>query len=489
MYKRPPKHVKRAQLIVLYSAMTIVVVVLVAILGMVVSNYRYNRFTGTFEQRGLVQFASIPSGATVEIDDKTLSSKTPTKYSVKPGVRRFAVWREGYETWILNTDIPAGSLVWLNYARLVPKDRPVEVIRSYEQVTATLASPTKRAIITQLDPASPTFRYVDIAHEMPKGHTITLPERLYKSNEEQAPEAEQPAIRYELLQWDESGRHVMLWQLIGNSRELIVLDTEAPEKSVNVSRELSLPIDQAEFSGRSGKILYVKTGGSIRKVDISGGTISRALVEHAESFSVYDTNTILYVSTPAETTGVRTAGVYRDGDEAPTVLRTAAHKDSVVAIASNDYYDVTYTAIAEGSTIRLYKGHYDNGLAGMELVTTLALSQSVEKIEFNESGSHVLMRAGTTFASYDIERDRLAQNVLEKGASKDLFWLDDAHLGLIVDGSLTMRDIDGSNVFGLNAATAVPGKSVTLSRNGTYMYSFNTKDNATSLQRIRMILR
>lgn len=51
-----------------------------------------------------------------------------------------------------------------------------------------------------------------------------------------------------------------------------------------------------------------------------------------------------------------------------------------------------------------------------------------------------------------------------------------------------MRDIDGTNVFSLNVARSGTGKAVTLSRNGTFMYSLGTDSNKPLLQRIRMIL-
>lgn len=488
MYKQPPKRVQRARLIVLYSFMTLAVIFVVAVLVMIVANYRYNGVTGTFEQRGLVQFASVPSGATVEIDAMTLPGKTATKSSVEPGEHRFAVWREGYETWILTTKIPAGSLVWLNNTRLVPKQRPIETIHSYDKVAAAVASPNSRAIIVQLDAAQPAFRYVDISHGQPKGQTIELPEQTYRLTDDEAKDHEQASVRYELTRWDESDRYMLLWRVLGESRELIVLDTESPAKSVNVSREFSLPIESAVFSGRSGNVLYVKTGGDVRKVDISGGTITRSLVSGVAAFSLQDTNTVLYVSRPDEATGARTLGVYRDGDESPTILHTVRSQKDTAAIASSTYYGTTYTAIAEGTKVTLYKGHYDRGIEGLTAVASRTVDAPIDTVEFNSTGSHVLVRAGSSFMSYDIDRRIFSQNRLEYGSSADLFWIDTAHLGLIYDGKLTMRDIDGTNVFTLNTALDGTGRSAVLSRNGTYMYSLGTKADKPSLQRIRMIL-
>jgi hypothetical protein len=488
MYKRPPKRIQRARLIALYSGMTLAVICIVAMLVMVVANYRYNGVTGTFEQRGLVQFASVPSGATVEVDTTTLPGKTATKSSVEPGEHRFAVWREGYETWSLTTEIPAGSLVWLNNTRLVPKKRPVEMIHEYDQMAGAVASPNSRAIILQLDALRPEFRLVDISHNQPKGQTIALPEQTYRLSDDELKNSEQPAVRYELGAWDESDRYMIVWRVLGESRELIVLNTESPVESVNVSREFSLPIESAAFSGRSGNILYVKTGGDVRKVDVSGGTITRSLVSSVEQFTLQNTNTVLFTSRPDGTTAARTLGVYRDGDDSPVVLRTVRNQKDTAAIASSTYYGTTYTAIVEGKKMTLYKGHYDRGIDGLTVIASRTFSVPIDSVEFNRTGSHVLMRAGSSFMSYNIDRMLFSQSKLDDGSSADLFWIDAAHLGFIHNGTLTMRDIDGTNVFSLNVARSGTGKAVTLSRNGTFMYSLGTDSNKPLLQRIRMIL-
>ena len=61
--------------------------------------------------------------------------------------------------------------------------------------------------------------------------------------------------------------------------------------------------------------------------------------------------------------------------------------------------------------------------------------------------------------------------------------------GLFVDGKMTMRNIDGTNVHNLTASKA--GHRGVLSRNGTYFYSIGDteKGEGAQLQRFRMILR
>lgn len=485
MYKRPSKRTQRLQLFALYSVMSITVIVVVALLVLVVANYGFNRETGTLEQRGLVQFASTPSGANVTIDGSLLSSRTSTKQSVEPGEHSFILHRSGYEPWKLKTNIPEGSLVWLNYARLVPQKRSNQSISTYASMVASLPAPDKKSILLQYDQSRPVFRLVDITHDQPSEKDITLASTLYaEPTEGQVP-------IFSLDSWDKGGRYVLVRVTLGDATDVIVVDTRNPERSVNISREFSLPITQAIFSGHSGNILYIVSENNLRKVDISGGTVSRALVSGIESFSLFDTHTIAFTAqAPGDSEGAassRVAGIYRDGDDKPTILKTT-QQDTPLFIATSTYYGSIYTAIAEGTKLTLYKGQYDRGVKNLERIAEKTIAAPITRVEFNETGSYVLIRSGTSYTSYGLER-KLFRTVDLPVAASGLYWLDPMHLGLIVDGTLTMRDIDGTNKHDLTAVSGI--HQGVLSRNGTYLYSIGaaSDDTGVQLQRFRMILK
>ena len=483
MYKRPPKHIQRARLAVLYSIMTLAVVLIASAMVLVVSNYHFNRETGELEQRGLVQFASTPSGATVEIDHKIISSRTSTKSSVQPGERRFAVWRDGYQAWNLTKSIESGDLIWLNYIRLVPNERPVQSFRNYETLDGSLAASSRRSIIVLPDATKPQLRLVDITNNNPTGQMIDLPESTYAT-----PENPEAASTYSLDSWDDGSRYVMMWRHEdGKAAELVVVDTRTPSRSVNVSREFSIGISQAHFSGRSGNILYIVSDGNLRRLNVSEGTVTRSLVSGVADIELYDVDTVTYTSHPHGETGERIMGVYREGDEGPTVLHQTLDGESKISIAVSEYYDTKYTVIAEGRVFKVYTGHPEEDINSLTLLAEHTIDDQIDTVEFNESGSHALLRLGNSFASYGVERKVLSQSDLGAGKGADLFWIDTMHLGLVADNVLTMRDIDGTNVFELNSAAA--GQAATLSRNGTYMYSFGQNENGHFFsQRIRMII-
>lgn len=487
MYKRPPKHIQRRRLILTYTLMTTAVIGVVVVMVMMVSNYGYNRQTGTFERRGLVQFASIPSGATVEVDDTTLLGKTSTKAPVLPGERRFAVWREGYHTWILNTEIAEGSLVWLDYIRLVPKNLPVEKVATYKSLASAQRSANGRLMALHIDVKSPNLRLVDISQDAPSGRDVVLPVKVYELSAEEKEAGAEPV--YELSDWSENNKLVKLWRKTGDKKELILVNIEQPEKSINISRDFSLNISQAEFLSNSSKYLYANIDGNLRKLDIAAGTVTRILVSEVESFAAGFDGTITYVSRPDQDTRMRVAGVYRDGDELPKIIHSTQKPEARLSIAAAKYYTNIYTAVAEDDKMIVYRGNYDQGVRSLEELANRSFDSVVEKLRFSPKGSHVVAFTGDSLASYSLDRDLFSKADFASAPQK-LYFVDNMNLMSVEDGKLVMQNLDGSNRFELNAA-AEQNYQASLGYNGTYLYSFsaNPEDGSISLQRVRMILR
>jgi hypothetical protein len=112
---------KRAKLAIrffTYGVMTVASVVLTVLLVFVALGYRLDKGF-TFSQGGLVQFRSLPDGASVTIDGQ-LQFNAPNKSNLAAGTHNFTMALAGYHTWSKTADLAPGQLLWLNYARLIP---------------------------------------------------------------------------------------------------------------------------------------------------------------------------------------------------------------------------------------------------------------------------------------------------------------------------------------------------------------------------------
>src|SRR5690606_5047873 len=103
-----------------YMLMVLFVLTFVFVLTLLTLGYRFDRSAGTIEQGGLVQLNSIPSGANLTIDSARLSATTGTKTTLAPGKHAITMSRDGYGNWQKTVEVKSGTILWLNYARLIP---------------------------------------------------------------------------------------------------------------------------------------------------------------------------------------------------------------------------------------------------------------------------------------------------------------------------------------------------------------------------------
>ncbi len=488
MYRRSSKKKELMKRIAVYVAMTFSVITIVAGLVLVTLGYRFDGDNGHLEQGALVQFATIPSGATIEIDGKAIGAKTPAKNSVLAGTHKFIMWRDGYETWQKTLDIKAGTLTWFNYTRLVPKNKTVIPVAQYASVYASLATSDGQNIIIQQDGAVPTFQLVNLQSDDIKPTDMTLPGSLYT-------DASTPGVihGFRMDQWGDSGRYLLLQHTYGDKKEWLVVDTHNVGATLNVTKLFDLDISSVKFSGTNGAILYGLSGSDIRKIDLSAGTISRPLVSHVTTFNLFETNVITYVGTDEKDPTKRVVGLYREGDSTPHVLRTVSSAADVpLAIATGRYFNQDYVAITEGNNVTLLGGHYPSSSednSSLAVVNGFNFVTGVERLSFSPSGDYVLIQSGANFASYDIEHDKVATSVVASDVTSavgPLKWLDNNYLWSDYGSDVTIREFDGTNSYTINKA--VIGQDVVLTSNGRYLYSIDKNNTGYQLQRVRMIL-
>ncbi len=488
MYRRSSKKKELIKRIAVYIAMTFSVLTIVAGLIFITLGYRFDSDNGRVEQGALVQFATIPSGATIEIDGNAINAKTPAKNSVLAGTHKFVMWRDGYETWQKTLDIKAGTLTWLNYTRLVPKNRTVTPVAQYASVYASLATADGQDIVIQQDGAVPTFQLVNLQSDDVKTTVITLPAALYS-------DASTPGVThsFRMDQWGDSGRYLLLQHIYGDKKEWLVVDTQNIDATVNVTKLFDIDITSVKFSGTNGVILYGLSGSDIRKIDLSAGTISRSLVSHVTTFDLFETNVITYVGTDEKDPAKRVVGLYQEGDSTPHVLRTVSSAADVpLAIATGRYFNQDYVAITEGNKVTLLGGRYPSGSddnTSLAIVAGFNFVTGVDRLSFSPSGDYVLVQSGANFASYDVEHKKVATAVVVGDVTSTvgpLKWLDHNYLWSDYSSDVTIREFDGTNGNTINKA--VIGQDVVLTSNGRYLYSIGKNNTGYQLQRVRMIL-
>ena len=488
MYIKPSKRKELIKHTVVYILMAAAVFVIVSLITLFMLGFRFDLDKGNLEQYAFLQFSSSPSGATVTIDGGVVGSKTPSKSSVPAGKHEVVMWRDGYETWNKSVDVKAGTLTWLNYTLLVPKKLAVEPVANYDSLYMTLATPKGNDLIVQKRADTPTFELVDLSSDKIKSTSLTIPTNLYS-------EATAPGVThtFKIEKWDDSERHVLVGHFYGGKNEWLILDTQNVSLTKNITKIFDLAFSNVVFSGTSGDILYALDSNDIRRLDLVAGTVSRPLVSNVTAFEIYnESKVITYVGSGKAGANERVAGIYREGDDYPSVIRTTiASQDVPLHISTAHYFNEDYVAISEGKKVDILSGSYPNTTSdnanSMKVISTFEAKQNINKLSFSPTGEFILAQSGAYFASYDLEYQKLVSSTIEgNGSSLSLKWLDSNYLWSDRDGKLTIREFDGANAHNINSVTS--GQDATLTNNGRYLYSINQTGTGFQLQRVRMIL-
>lgn len=472
----------------IYGLMTLAVLALGTLMVFIMLGYSFDSKAGKIEQSGFIQYVTNPDQSTVEVDGKKLGPKTPTKSSVLPGTHEFVMWRDGYETWRKSLNISAGTLTWLNYTRLVPKQLPVAAVKTVPELSSSLASPLGRFLVAQTTSSSPDLLLFDLRNnDAVTQTTLRIPQTVYTDAGKEG-----VTHSFHLVEWDQSGRYILMTHAYSDKTEWLLLDRQDETQAKNITTTLNVVIDDAHLSGTSGSVVYVRSAGDVRKLDLTNGTISRPLASGVADFQLYGANVVTYTSQYDAVKNQRVVGVVRDGDKEPVVLRTVTGSTGTpLHIATSHYFNQDYVAIANGKKVDILRGSYpssNDDLTSLSAYATFNFSRDIQHLTISDNGRFVMTQSDEMFTSYDLERQTVAPEATLAGTgdAPKLRWLDDYHVWSDRGGKLVMREFDGANEHTISTVTS--GFDASLSQDGKYLYSVSKTANGYQLQRVRMIL-
>ncbi len=472
--------------IIVYSSMNIVIALLVGISLLYTLGYRFDSRAQKVEQSGFVQYVSVPGGASIFVDGSSEGLETPNKTVVLPGAHEFSLRKTGYETWSKSLEIDSGTLTWLSYARLIPKERAIEPIIHLSNLSQAMGSPDKRFIATLPDATLPSIYMYDLTAVSVKQSIINLALADYT-------DAEVAGVTHEFVlnEWDTNGRFLLVEHRYGDKKEWLVVDRQDANLESNVSRLTDLVIEDAHFLRTDANQLFTVSSGELKRVNLLAGTVSPPLASHVIESHVVADGTVVYTAWTDDKKLSRHAGVVKNGKSAVILHTTSLDPTIPLHIAAGNYFHKDYVAISEGKKVFVYGGSFPEVQTESEKLGTpkvLAIMGDVTDLSMSPNGRFVLAGFAASYASYDIERNKLTPviGLGQTSKPKKLTWLDDYYLWADQGGNLTLREFDGANAHVINSVAS--GFDVVISQNGTYLYSFGQAKTGLQLQRVKMIL-
>lgn len=431
--------VKRA---IVYTVMTMAVLIGTALLVLFTLGYRFNRDNGTFSQGGLVQFISKPSGASVTVGRAQLANKTRSKITLNPGSYLVKMNLNGYHEWRKNIDVKAGNVLWLNSALLVPTNPETTEVADIDVLSSSAFRSDGKYIALLPNAKQPAIRLLTTDDgKVSDDETLTLPSSLYASGK---------SHRFELGKWDSDSQWLMMRHAAGKTVEWIAVDTREVARSFVIKPQGKAMPSDVLFDPRGNDRLIVRyDDGSVRFVNVISGEVSDSVIAKTADIALGANWTIVYTTLPADDT--RSVGYLTLGARKPREI-AAYPAGEPLSAAIGDYYGVTYLAVTHGkkatiSKIRSWPASDSSQPLASQLVHTLALAENGIFTSFRGSGRFPAFQQAGTQTVYDLElaREYAVPIVGTKRMTAKLTWTDTFHFWNDATGYFRQYEFDGTN--------------------------------------------
>jgi uncharacterized ubiquitin-like protein YukD len=472
MYHPPSKRQQLLRRIAVYGAMTIAIITIVTGLLFYTMGYQFNNSDGKIEQGGLVQFDTKPTGADVMVDYKDVNLRTTNKATLAAGTHMVTMQKDGYRKWSKSVEVLRGSVLWLNYARLVPNRITTSPVLDLTAVTSTVSSPNASYIAIYGDATQPALRVVDITRSPVAATTLVLPSTAYTRKTTDQPET------YTVQTWDGTSRYILVRHVYDAKTEWIVVDSRDVSQSKNISTSLNIVADKVVFSRHDSMVLYGLIDGDIRRLNMKDQTMSGPLVRNVADFSLYDKATIAYTTRYDAVTNSRSAGYYTDGATKSHTIGVYTGEQPSLRIAIDKYFDVPYVAVTSDAGLSILSG-------------TLPVSDSSASLSLTTmtSGRFIVSHNESAYTVYDLELAKKTTTRLKNNATitKAPSWIDGYTMYDDASGMLRLYEFDGQNQHDI--MQVVPGFTAFLSADSKYLYGITqSADGVYHVSRAQMIL-
>lgn len=484
MYHAPSKLKLRLRLTLVYTLMIVSVAGLVALLFFIMSGYRFNRYDGKVEQGGLVQFDTKPAGADIWVDQAHLANKTPAKITVTAGTHTINMWRDGYHDWRKDVVVKGGTILWLDYARFVPKILQQVTVAPTAKPTSSASSPDSKQLAYMSDTTQPVVSLVNLDTDTPKVTALTIGTAAYTK-----PAADEPST-FAIDSWSGDNRYLLIRHTFGQKLEWLTLDTQGAHDAVNVTALFSIEASDVQFSRGDASILYLLTSsGELRRGDVKAKTLASAMVANVESFSQFDNSTVTFVTKVDALTKNRSVGYVTSGASAPRLVRSYADDGTMpVRFAIVRYYNQNHFVLSYGTQVDILTGDLPSSdaknPAAFETFATFTAQSGVMEISISpESHQFVMVRSDTSVDVYDLELKQVGSTAFSRPLGA--MWTDEFHYATVADGgSVRLYDFDGTNGHDLLSGSL--GGSVAMTPNGKYFYGFTSGQITPELTRVKL---
>ena len=443
---------RNLKVIVSEAIMVVAVIIMVTILAFIVSGYWVN---ADFEvkRQGMLQIASVPTGADVAIDGESAwLQRTNTSKVLESGEHTIALTKEGYDSWTKTINISEGLLYRISYPRLFLQNRSLEKLFSTAKVTSATVSPDHETML--LINSTTEWSLVNLMDEKLSPQKLDVAGIF--SNTALEDNTKVGAFTSEIISinWSLDGSRALFHVHSDGAKEWVILDFNNPKNSVNLTKQFGANFDNIKIFDRSANTLLAVQNNNLHKIDVSGRSISAILVENIKTFD-YHNNEIFFIARAED----YYLGKLKLGDDKITQLAPATSTQKVLVTR---FYEDKLILSLNNNTLTLYN------MDDLAERASYELTFAPETMKVGHGGEFVIFSSGQAIATLDMEANLVREWTIE---GETFGWLDNSMLYTAKDGELIVYDYDGLNrrLIAKNVSSHFP-VSITDDR---YLYYFS----------------
>ncbi len=464
MDKERKKRLQTVRLIITEILMVAAVVVTVIVLTFVAMGYNVDK-NGELNQSGLAQIKSMPSGATVTIDDETLLLHTNTSRMLDAGSHHVKLERDGYLSWEKDITITSGVLLKLDYPRLFLKERSPETVREFKNDFEFFSiSKDRNQILYAIynDPVN-SSQNLNLKDSLTKRPLFTLLNIRGDDVTETTLDFSEILKYREIINisWSNSNDYILLETKNHDKTEWLFLNLKNPENSYNLTSDYGLNFSNMEFMGQSNERLIAIENGNLRTISISEHNMSEALAKNVKAFGYNDSNLVYLTNENA---------LYLLSEDSNNILIRKFPAESTIKFLISSYLDRKYVAFFENNRFYVYSNNTfptkDAGLDTFDIALESDIDFTPDNFYIWSENEFLVATKDNKIALFDAELDRLSRYDVEGNFH---YFLDDYLIGTIKDDKLIVYDFDGTNRHELASATGLS----TIAKNNKYLYYQN----------------
>ena len=486
------------------------VIFMVFVLVAVVKGWRLNRKL-EFEQYGMVQAESLPTGAKVVADGREIAETNISKL-LSASEHEIVLKKDGYDTWSKKISITSGKLLRLKYPRLFKQSRETEVLATEKDLSFFETATNHRAILYGLK-ESPKFKYVTNL----EGDTTTT--EFDVTNYTSFVSNGKFTGSLKKIIWNENSEKAVVNLVSGEASEWLLLNFKEATKSVNLTKVISgytdkdiekivqekkleakeaedftktekaknsYVISEVQISDGQATRLMMLIDGKIREVNLNEKIIYETIVTDVAKFSMYGSELAFVKKLNADKKFVISIFKLRDTGE----IKIDEVDESVglnqIFVNLTEFYGEKYFNTVIGQKLRVYNTDDYPNHDSKNTSLNLALEKTLEAVpsEFYTSanGEFFMGVSGNKVMLVNLELMELLQFEHQNNTIRQL----DYYLMFdVVDGKMQVYDFDHDNQRTILEKVA-NGFDAVINHNNRYLYYVGTSENGLQIKRDKL---